>query len=187
MIRLRALNLKDVTGMLEWMHDPDTQQNFQADMNGKTYADVKHFIENAQYCVIDGGSIHFAIVNEQDEYMGTISLKNISLRDKRAEYAISLRKCAQGKGIAVDATHQLLTLAFQDWTLEKIYLNVLSENLKAIRFYEKYGFVYEGTFRKHICLKGEFKALKWYSILKEEYSFLPQRESLKLPGGVNKS
>lgn len=180
MIYLRELDLKDAAGMLEWMHDPDIQQNFQNDMSVKTLTDVKNFIENAQYSMDDGCSLHFAIANEQDEYMGTISLKDISLRDKRAEYAISLRKCAQGRGIAMDATHQLLTLSFRDWKLEKIYLNVLSENTRAIHLYEKCGFIYEGTFRKHICLKGEFKTLKWYSILKEEYNFLPQYKSLKL-------
>lgn len=184
MIYLRRLDLKDATGMLEWMHDTDIQQNFQNDMSVKTLADVKHFIENAQYSVADGCSMHFTIANELDEYMGTISLKNISLRDKRAEYAISLRKCAQGRGIAANATHQLLTLSFRDWMLEKVYLNVLSENQRAIRFYEKCGFIYEGTFRKHICLKGEFKTLKWYSILREEYSFLPQYESLELSNMV---
>ncbi len=170
MIHLRELNLNDAEGMLEWMHDPDIQLGFQTDMMTKTLDDARAFIKNTQYSLIDGSSIHFAIANEQDEYLGTISLKDINLRDKRAEYAISLRRQAQGRGIAVEATRQLLTLSFQKLGMEKVYLNVLSENKRAIRLYEKCGFIYEGTFRKHLYLKGEFKALKWYSILKEEYS-----------------
>jgi len=35
--------------------------------------------------------------------------------------------------------------------------------------YERIGFVYEGAFRKHLFLRGEYKTLKWYSILREEY------------------
>lgn len=185
MIHLRELSLKDAEGMLEWMHDPDIQAGFQTDMMSKTLDDAKSFIENAQYLMADGSSIHFAIASEQNEYLGTISLKDISLRDRHGEYAISLRRCAQGKGIATDATHQLLTISFRDWMLERVYLNVLSENTKAIRLYERCGFVYEGTSRKHIYLKGGFKTLKWYGILKEEYRFLPQFESLRLGGGVN--
>ena len=183
MIHLRKLDLKDTAGMLEWMHDDDIQQRFQVDMGNKTLGDVREFIERSQCSVADGGDVHLAIADERDEYLGTISLKHISLRDRHGEYAISLRRCAQGKGIATDATHQLLTISFRDWMLERVYLNVLSENTKAIHLYERCGFVYEGTFRKHICLKGEFKALKWYSILKEEYRFLPQYEALRLGGG----
>lgn len=168
--------------MFEWMHDPDIQAGFQTDMMSKTLDDAKAFIGNAQYLMADGKSIHFAIADEQDKYLGTISLKDINLRDRRGEYAISLRKCAQGRGIATDATHQLLMLSFGDWMLEKVYLNVLSENTKAIRLYERCGFVYEGMFRKHICVKGEFKSLKWYSILKDEYRFLPQYENFRLGG-----
>lgn len=182
MIHLRKLDLKDAAGMLEWMHDHNIQQGFQADMGSKTLGDVRGFIESSRCSVADGGDIHLAIADEGDEYLGTISLKHISFRDRRGEYAISLRRCAQGRGIATDATHQLLTISFRDWMLERVYLNVLSENTKAIRLYERCGFVYEGTSRKHIYLKGGFKTLKWYGILKEEYRFLPQYEGLRLGG-----
>ncbi|MDE6517525.1 MAG: GNAT family N-acetyltransferase, partial [Acetatifactor sp.] len=84
--------------MFEWIHDPDIQRGFQMDMSAKTLEDVSAFIEGAQYALSDGCTMHFAVANEQEEYLGTISLKDISLRDRRAEYAISLRKCAQGKG-----------------------------------------------------------------------------------------
>jgi len=51
---------------------------------------------------------------------------------------------------------------------------VLAENKKAIHLYEKCGFVYEGEFRKHLFLKGKFRTLKWYSILREEYILRPR-------------
>lgn len=183
MIHLRRLKREDAEGMLEWMHDPDIQKNFQTDMASKTLADVENFISSALCYPVEGGSIHLAIADEDDVYLGTISLKDISMYDRRAEYAISLRKSAQGRGIAAEATRQLLTLSFRDWKLERIYLNVLSENTKAIQLYEKCGFFYEGAFRKHLYLKGEFKTLKWYSVLREEYETMIGQGNINTYGG----
>lgn len=83
--------------------------------------------------------------------------------------AIVLRKKAQGKGLASAATRKILQCAFVKIGLERVYLNVLSDNKKAVRLYERNGFVYEGEFRNHLYKEGEFRKLKWYSILKDEY------------------
>ena len=175
MIKLRELETRDADGMLEWMHDPEIQKQFRIPMGEKTLEDALMFIETADVRLLDGKNIHYAIADEEDEYLGTISLKGINLVDKNAEYAISLRKRAQGKGIAFWATREILQKAFCQHGLERIYLNVLSDNIKAIYLYERCGFVYEGEFRRHIFLKGEYKTLKWYSILKEEYfEMVPQ-------------
>lgn len=177
-MKLRRLKEKDATGMLEWMHDPEFQKNFQIDMINRRMEDIIEFINQSQTDRIEGQSIHYAIVDEEDEYLGTISLKDIDLLARKAEYAISLRKMAQGKGIATEATRELLRIAFDKLGLERVYLNVLSENINAIRLYEKCGFVYEGAFRNHLFLKGEYRTLKWYSILKNEYM-------MQFGGGIN--
>lgn len=166
---LRKLEEKDAEAMLEWMQDVDIQKAFCFDATKKDMNDVLEFIRNAQTELIDGRDIHYAIVDKNDEYQGTISLKHVDLNALKAEYAISLRKGAQGKGIATQATHEILQRAFEKHGLCRVYLNVLSENKRAIHLYEKCGFVFEGEFRKHLFLRGEYKTLKWYSMLKEEY------------------
>lgn len=168
-MRLRRVEEKDAEGMLEWMQDPEIQKGFRFNAGSRDMKSVIHFIQNADIQLIDGSDMHYVIVDEYDEYLGTISLKDVDLTDKRAEYAICLRKKAQGKGIATEATSEILRLAFEEYGLEKVYLNVLSENERAIRLYERMGFTYEGEFRKHLFLRGEYKSLKWYSMLKEEY------------------
>ena len=166
---LRPLEEKDVEGMLEWMNDPDIQKCFRFLAQDKTREDVLDFIREAEINPVNGKSIHYAIADDNNEYLGTISLKNVDLKSMNAEYAISLRKCAQGKGIAAWATKEILKKAFEEFHLQRVYLNVLSDNEKAIRLYEKCGFVYEGAFRRHLLLRGELKTLKWYSILDSEY------------------
>lgn len=94
MITLRKLQLKDVPLMLEWMHDEEAKHIFQ---NNFAEIDVcsKKVVENS----FREDQQHFAIVDDQDdEYLGTISLKNIDLKNKNAEYAISTRKKARGTG-----------------------------------------------------------------------------------------
>ena len=158
---LRKLSKKDADFMLEWMRDPELIKNFRSNFEDSTNDTVISFIENS---INDENNLHYAIVNNYDEYLGTISLKSINKTDKNAEYAIALRKIAIGKGVAKDATKAILDIAFDRLNLRKVYLNVLEENIRAIRFYEKFGFRYEGEFRDHIYIHGEFKTLKWYAI-----------------------
>lgn len=173
-IKLRKLMEKDAPLMLEWMQDPGIQKVFQKDMSSITLDDAIKFCNSSLDVndFQDGKSYHYAIVNEEDEYLGTISLKEVDLTAKTAEYAISTRKRAHGHGVAFKATIILLEKAFNEFGLNRIYLNVLSDNIRAIKFYEKCGFKYEGEFRQHLYLNGEYKNLRWYGILKEEYGEL---------------
>ena len=50
----------------------------------------------------------------------------------------------------------------KDWS--DILFNKIS-----LQMYEKAGFIYEGELRRHLFLNGEYKNLKCYSMLKEEY------------------
>lgn len=166
MIKLRNLENKDAVFMLEWMHDESLTYYFAHEFMNMTLENTLKFINTDH-----GNSKHFTIVSDEtDEYLGTVSLKSIDLINKNAEYAISLRSCAISKGIAKAATHLILIFAFEELELEKVYLNVLSENKRAVRFYEKFGFHLEGEFIKHSLHRGELKDLKWFAAYKEDYS-----------------
>ena len=168
-VTLRKFKIKDCDGMLEWMHDMEITQCFRDDMFAKRKEDALDFIMHSDNVVADGADAHWAIVEETDEYLGTISLKSINLKDKNAEYAISLRRTAWGKGIGREATKEVLRMAFIEFGLERVYLNVLENNTRAIRLYEKCGFVLEGMFRHHLFKNGDYRNLRWYAMLKEDY------------------
>jgi diamine N-acetyltransferase len=161
MIGLRKLQLKDASGMLEWMKDQELMRNFRFDASDMTLPKAEAFIERTHS---DENNMHYAIVSEDDEYLGTISLKNIDPESKNAEYAIACRQKALGTGAAREGTRLLLDIAFNEMSLEKVYLNVLSENKRAIRFYEKIGFIKEGEFKKHVFSHGMLQDLSWYAI-----------------------
>ena len=171
MICLRELKEKDAPFMLEWMHDPETQKYFQKSFLSMSISDAEDFCKNNKISenLDDGQSLHFAIVDANDEYLGTISLKHFDNENKTAEYAICLRKQARGKGCALFATNEILKIAFYNHGLHKVYLNALSYNEKAINLYKRCGFIYEGTARDHVLINGKYESLDWYSILAEEY------------------
>jgi len=156
-IHLRNLDEKDAPFMLEWMHDPTINCFFRFDASNASLEDCQAFIRSSND---DKNSRHFAIVDENDEYLGTISLKNIT--DKDAEYAISMRKKAHGTGAALDATEQILSYAYSTLKLEKVYLNVLKRNERANAFYKKAGFEFWHLERNAIVIKGEVEDLNWY-------------------------
>ncbi len=148
--------------MLEWMHDPDIAKNFRVDFMGVTLEQAESFIEKS----FSPENQHFAIVDEKDEYLGTISLKQIDHAVKEAEYAISTRKCAHGKGYARDATEELIKYAFETLGLHRVYLNVLKDNEGANLFYRKCGFSFTGQDAEGLFLNGTKHILNLYEIRK---------------------
>lgn len=128
MVYLRTLEEKDAEGMLEWMHDPEMQKYFRRPMMQTSPDDVLKFIKENQFQietvkeeVLDGrrSYIHFAVADEYNNYLGTVSLKNIDLISQNAEYAISMRATVHGTGAAFNATVQLLEFVFNEICLEK--------------------------------------------------------------------
>ncbi len=151
--------------MLEWMHDPAINRWFRFDAERMTEERAERFIEGS----VSETAVHYAVADEEDTYLGTISLEEIDRENGHALYAVAMRAAAQGTGAAMSATRQLLHIAFSEMGLERVYLNVLSDNIRAKRFYEKAGFKHEGCFRRHLKLRGEWRDWDWYAILKEEY------------------
>ncbi len=172
MIQLRELREDDAPLMLEWMHDTEVQKGLQKNMLSMQIEDAEKFCRNSKIPneIQSGDSLNYAIVDESDEYIGTISLKDIDLVNMSAEYAISTRRKAWGKGYAGQASKLLLDKAFNCYKLHKVYLTVLADNERAIHLYEKCGFKKEGQLREHIL--KDHKYIDWclYGILANEYN-----------------
>lgn len=166
-MRIRKLKIEDSIKMLEWMHNTDINQYFKSDFSSATKDTVMDFITYAM--AERKNERHLAVTDNNDCYMGTVSLKNIDSKNKNAEYAISLCPEAIGKGYANFATKKILDIGFAEYSLIKIYLNVINRNVRAIKFYEKFGFIKEGEFKEHLIIRGQQYNLLWYRMLLSEY------------------
>lgn len=160
-IKLRSLEIKDAPLMLEWMHDKEVTHYLKLDGDNATMESVVAFIKNASQNTEK--NLHYAIVDENDTYLGTISLKNIDKEKSEAELAIVLHRNSMGKGAATRSIQLLINIALVELKLNKIYLNVLQENKRAVKLYKKLGFEYTHT--TELEFKGELKMLDWYSYM----------------------
>lgn len=156
-MRLRQLEIKDAERMLEWMHDESVVKFMATDFKSKTLSDCKSFINNSQIT----NNYHLAVVDDNDIYMGTVSLKNIE--EECAEFAITIHKDAMGKGFAKYATQEIMKIGFEKLNLKYIYWYVSKENIRAIRFYDKNGYK---TIKNRKCIDDFINELDviWYCI-----------------------
>ena len=133
-MRIRPLKEIDAEWMLEWMHDADLVRDLFADFSRKKIADCKEFINKS---LTDSNNLNLAITDEQDIYMGTVSLKHIDLYYGNAEFAIAMRRVALGRGYSIYGMNEMLKKAQNDLKLNEIYWCVSKKNTRAIRFYDK--------------------------------------------------
>lgn len=136
-MKLRNLEMRDATFMLEWMHDKTVVENLRTDFSLKTIEDCKLFIHESYE---NKDNLNLAIVDEQDEYMGTVSLKNIDRKNQYAEFAITIRRCAMGKGYSGFGMKEIIKIAHDKYNLENVFWCVSSLNKRAVRFYRKNGY-----------------------------------------------
>ena len=165
-MKLRNFCEADAKPMLEWMHDAEVNRFFQEDFAHKTMKDVQAFLHDAEDA---SSSLHYAVCDDADAYQGTISLKHIDPAAGAAEYAIVLRRQAQGKGYARFATREILRIAFEEKGLQEVYLNVLEQNQRAVRFYERMGFRRNDALRDEISWRGKPAVRLWYEMTEETY------------------
>ena len=121
--------------MLEWMHDSDVVQNMQTDFAHKTLSDCENFIRSSQ---TDNKNLHLAVVDDENTYMGTVSLKNIE--NGAAEFAIAVRKVAMGRGFSKYAMSKIIRVGFEMLKLKSVYWCVSPENKRAVKFYDENGY-----------------------------------------------
>jgi RimJ/RimL family protein N-acetyltransferase len=74
-----------------------------------------------------------------------------------------------GKGYGTDAMKVILRYAFQELNLRRVSLDTFEYNPRAIRSYEKVGFVHEGRTRGFLYREGRRWDLIFMGILREEW------------------
>lgn len=114
---------------------------------------------------------NFAVLTcADDKLIGSTGLHAIHWRNRRAEFGIAIGdKAHWGKGYGTAAARLVLNYGFWELNLHRIDLQVYAFNQRAIRSYEKLGFVHEVTRRELIYRDGQFHNVHIMSLLHHEW------------------
>jgi RimJ/RimL family protein N-acetyltransferase len=110
------------------------------------------------------------IIEVDGELVGLIRLDRVDLRDRRASLAVGIEDPKRlGQGIGTHAIRLVQEFAFNSLKLHRLSVRVASYNNRAIRAYEKCGFVIEGRERESALVDDEWYDDLMMGVLDREY------------------
>ena len=166
---LRTLTKDDINETyLSWLNDPETNKYMAAGLEPKRMEDLEAYYEDVSK---DKNGIYFVIIDKKtNTHIGNVKLFSIDQRNGICEFGILIGdKNYWGKGVATEATKLALEYAFTKLNLRKVCLGVLKDNEKAVKLYEKTGFVEEGCEKKMYLFNGKYSDALRMGIFKEDF------------------
>ena len=171
---LRPIDRTDLDAYYEAVNDFDVaywaygrpQSRDAVDAWYETFVKGKH--DSAFYVVSPIGS---------DELIGSVWIWKSDSRLSGLELSIFMCSTHVGGGFGTDAMNAALDAAFTSTQTERIWLYTNADNARAIRSFEKVGFVREGLIRHQTRMKGSWSDAVLMAILREEWEALDRPRS----------
>jgi len=167
-IDLVALTRADLELYRRWLDDPKVTEFLEMGARPTRDADCEAFWRLASEA---DDAIVFAIAERKGgKTVGTCGLYLIQWMARRAQFNILIgESSAWDKGFGTEAAHLILAYAFDVLNLNSVQLGVNADNARAVRSYEKVGFVHEGVRRQFVYRNGRYYDSVMMSVLREEY------------------
>lgn len=165
LVSLRPMIQDDSDRYFKWINNKELVLK-NADFKPVSRADHDHWFNT----VAEHPNVHtFSIVeNQQNQLIGSCSLRNINLHHKNAELQIRIGEMDyHGRGFGTEAVALLVNYGFNELNLKRIYLHVFCHNTAAIRAYEKCQFQSEGVLRQAAFIDGRFIDVKVMALLSD--------------------
>lgn len=173
-IRLRAAEREDIPIFLNWINDEEITENldliypFSFTEEEQWYENMISRPEEEHLFVIE---VHNQSHEETNTPIGTCKFFNIDWRNRSGELGIMIgEKDYWNQGYGTEVMHLLQKHGFNTLNLHRIWLQVFSNNRRAIHVYEKVGFNHEGIFRQAYYKNGSYIDIHIMSVLKHEWS-----------------
>lgn len=169
-IYFRPLELEDEPLLRRWINDPRVWR-YLYHRGPKNALAEREYIESLGK---NPGDYTFGIVvRDGDRLIGSTGLHNINWINQSALFGLMIGDVAyHSRGYGTEATKLALKFGFQELNLHRIALSVYSDNWRAIRVYQKAGFVHEGCLRQALYRNGRYMDEYRFAILREEWNRL---------------
>jgi [ribosomal protein S5]-alanine N-acetyltransferase len=168
-VLLRKFTLDDADDMFEYSSVPDVS-NFVPWETHKTIEDSYRFLNYILKQYQEGKLAPWAIeLKENQKVIGTIDFVAWYPQHYRAEIGFILSKDYWGKGLIPEAANKVIKFGFDNMELNKIKAPCMVENKQSERVLQKLGMTLEGIMKEEYLIKGMFRNMAVYSILKKDF------------------
>ncbi len=166
---LRKMTPSDAEAVFAYASDPEVTRYVVWDTH-RSIQDSRAFLELAVQKYKSGGEPDWGIVYKGDHrFVGTCGFVGWDGDHARAEIGYVLSREYWGRGLMPEAVRAMIAFGFERMGLNRIEARCIAENTASARVMEKVGMIYEGTLRQREFIKGAYRDMKLYAILKSEY------------------
>ncbi len=163
---LRSITSEDTDLILKWRNNENVKKYFIDQRELRKEDHMRWLKTKAE----TGSVVQFIITQKENgRAVGTVFLKDIDYQNRKAEYGVFLgEEDFIGKGIGTAVAGRMISYAFQELKLHKVYLRVFEDNLRAVACYEKAGFQKEALLKDDVLIHNEFRNIIIMGILNTE-------------------
>jgi RimJ/RimL family protein N-acetyltransferase len=170
LVRLRLVDRGDLGRFVTWIGEAELRRNLTLILPMSLEREDEWF--EAQLRL--PSELHpFAIerpAGDDWEHVGAAGLTNLDWRNRSVEIGLFIGEPGQrGQGLGTDVTRVLCDHAFATLNLHRVWLRVFADNARAVRVYERVGFVLEGRQRDADYRDGRYRDLVEYAMLRPEW------------------
>ena len=116
----------------------------------------------------------------EDKLLGDIGLFVANWMSREAFVGLGIgERDFWGRGYGTDVMKVILRYAFTEINLRRVTLSVFEYNPRAVRSYEKTGFVHEGRMRQFLNREGKRWDMLFMAILRDEWISLQNKENIR--------
>ena len=169
-IRLRSAERSDLERFIEWINDPEVTAGLTLFLPMSSVDEEKWF-ETAMKKPQEEKPLVIDIKDGTEwRLIGNSGFFDFDWVARAAEVGIMIGdKTVWNQGYGTETMSLLLCHGFGTLNLNRIFLRVYAENKRAIRTYEKAGFVHEGRMRQGVYKHGKYFDVLFMSVLREEW------------------
>lgn len=166
---LRKLRQDDDEAVYNYASDPEVSKHVVWDTH-TSIEDSRTFIAINLELYASGEVATWGIeLKEIGKLIGTCGYGSWNIVHARGEIGYAIARAYWRRGIMTEATHAMIDFGFERMALNRIEARCEMENIGSSRVMEKVGMSFEGVLREQMFVKGTYRDLKMYSILRHEW------------------